>query len=87
MKDHRTSTEMGNRAAKAVRIVALLDQHAGTAVTAPMVAQLPEQAWENVAALTGGRRISLATRDTVAGIVAARKTMTDAEAFSGLGAA
>lgn len=90
MKQHRTSTEIGNRTAKAVRIVALLDRHLGENVQADTVAALPEESWSHVASLTGGRRISEATRETVLGIIAARDARSIVpvmDVFAGLGAA
>lgn len=84
---HSSRSATGNRTAKAVRIVALLDAHAGGPTDADTVAALPEDSWSHVATLTGGRRISEETRAAVLGILNARSIRPAVDVFAGLGAA
>lgn len=73
-----TFAESGNRTAKAIRIVALIDDIATQPewthgpVLAIDIPLLSETAWECLANATGGRPISPATRGAVQSILEAR---------------
>lgn len=84
---HSSRSATGNRTAKAVRIVALLDAHADGPADFVTIKAMPEAGWAHIAELTGGRPISQATRETVLSIIEMRGILPQVNFYAGVGAA